>query len=288
MKNQIKFFALFALAILSVSCLHEGEKTKAENHIKACSFNIRYDNPADGLNQWENRKENIVNFLQIEKPEIIGLQEALLHQLEYLELHLSDYARVGVGRDDGHEKGEFAAILYQKDRFELKDKGNFWLSENPAEPGLGWDANNIRICSWAILEDKWQGEELHVYNTHFDHMGSEARLRSSQLIMDTIEAKSKTAKLILSGDFNTTPGSAPYNEIIGSGLNDSYDCGLRLGPVGTSNGWKLPATFDKRIDYIFTQGLEPEYYVANSIVIDNRFLSDHFPVVVMLKYAAAP
>jgi endonuclease/exonuclease/phosphatase family metal-dependent hydrolase len=199
-------------------------------------------------------------------------------------MRLSGYSRVGVGRDDGIDQGEFTPIMYLDDRFLLLDSGNFWLSETPAVPSLGWDALIKRICTFAILQDRLSGTEIHVYNTHFSHVGSEARLKSAELIMDSIAAKSQDARIILTGDLNTEPGSSPYNVIIENGLRDSYESDLRLGPKGTFNGFTLTGTYDRRIDYVFFMGFDPEYYTANSMVIDNQYLSDHFPVITMLKY----
>lgn len=282
MRTLLFVATIFIYFSLPISCSKETKEL--EKGIKVCSFNIRFDNPDDGFNRWENRRKNVVVFLGVEKPDIIGFQEVLANQLEYLELRLTDYSRVGVGRDDGIDQGEFAPIMYLNDRFMLLESGNFWLSETPEEPSLGWDALIKRICTYAILQDRLSGEEIHVYNTHFSHVGSEARLRSAELIMDSISMKSQDARVILTGDFNTGPGSPPYNEVIESGLKDSYDSGLRLGPEGTFNGFTLTGTYDRRIDYIFYSGFEPEYYVTESIVIDNQYLSDHFPIIAMLEY----
>mgnify|MGYP006283954759 CR=1 FL=1 len=282
MRNILYLLTVTTIFILPLSCSKDSHEL--EDGIKTCSFNIRFDNPNDGFNQWDNRRKNVVIFLGIEKPDIIGFQEVLSNQLEYLEMRLTGYSRVGVGRDDGIDQGEFAPILYLDERFMLLDSGNFWLSETPAVPSIGWDALINRICTWVILEDQLSGEEIHVYNTHFSHVGSEARLKSAELIMDSIAVKSNDARVILTGDFNTEPGSSPYNEIIENGLEDSYDSDLRLGPEGTYNGFTLTGTYDRRIDYIFFRGFVPEYYVTNSMVIDNQYLSDHFPVIAMLEY----
>lgn len=280
-RNPLSIFILLIL-ILSFTCKGRLQETKTST--KVCSFNIRYDNPGDGFNRWENRRENIVAFLAIEKPDIIGFQEVLASQLEYLEEGLSGYSRVGVGREDGFNKGEFTPILYQKDRYTLLDSGNFWLSETPEAPSLGWDAMIKRICTYAILKDNESEEEIHLYNTHFSHVGAEARLRSAALIMDSISVKSRDKKVILTGDFNTEPGTPPYTRIIESGLSDSYyDSDLRLGPVGTFNGFNLTGSFDRRIDFIFHRGFIVEYYVANSLAIDNQYLSDHFPVIALMN-----
>ena len=279
-KIPVLLFVLLPL-ILGYACNEKPQETKT--NIKVCSFNIRFDNPGDGFNRWENRRENVVAFLAIEKPDIIGFQEVLASQLEYLEEGLSGYSRVGVGREDGVNKGEFTPILYQNDRYALLDSGNFWLSETPEVPSLGWDAMIRRICTYVILKDNESEEEIHVYNTHFSHVGTEARLKSAALIMDRIAVKSRDKRVILTGDFNTEPESPPYNKIIESGLSDSYDSDLRLGPAGTFNGFNLTGSFDRRIDFIFHRGFTVEYYVANSIAIDNQYLSDHFPVIALMN-----
>jgi endonuclease/exonuclease/phosphatase family metal-dependent hydrolase len=282
MRNILVIAVLLLSALSGSSC---GEKPRGtQAGIKVCAFNIRYDNPNDGFNQWKNRKENVVAFLAVENPDIIGFQEVIAGQLQYLEKGMPIYSRVGVGREDGKDQGEFAPILFRKDRFMLLDSGNFWLSETPAIPSKGWDAVIKRICTYAILKDNERGEEIHVYNTHFSHVGAEARLKSATLIIDSIAARSADNRVILTGDFNTEPGSPPYDKIIESGLRDSYDCDLRLGPVGTFNGFNLTGTFDRRIDFVFHRGFTTERYITSSIVIDNQYLSDHFPVIAILKY----
>lgn len=226
----------------------------------------------------------MVLYLGIEQPDVIGFQEVLDNQLQYMEMRLTDYSRVGVGRDDGLSAGEFAPIFYRSDRFALRDSGTFWLSETPAVPSLGWDALIHRICTYVSLSDGETGSEVHVYNTHFSHVGSEARLRSAQLIMDSIEVRSSGKKVIVTGDLNVEPGSGPYLEFLNGGLEDSFESELRLGPTGTYNGFRLSGTHDRRIDYIFYRGFYPGYYLVESMVIDNQYLSDHFPVVSLLNY----
>ena len=201
-------------------------------------------------------------------------------------MRLSSYSRIGVGRDDGIEEGEFAPVFYNTDRFELNDSGTFWLSETPDIPSLGWDALIKRICTYAYLTDKRTGEEVHVYNTHFSHVGELARLRSAELILDTIMQHSTDARIVLTGDFNTEPGSGPYNQITENGMNDSYQSDLRLGPRGTYNGFRLTGTHDRRIDFIFIKGFYSRYYLTSSLVINNQYLSDHFPVIALLEYSS--
>jgi endonuclease/exonuclease/phosphatase family metal-dependent hydrolase len=236
------------------------------------------------MNQWSNRKESLINFLAVEQPDFIGFQEVLGNQLEDIENGLSKYARIGVGREDGRNGGEYCPILIHKERFTLSDSGTFWLSETPSEPSKGWDAMLNRICTWAVLTDTRNGEILHVYNTHFSHVGELARLRSAELIMDSIRVKSAGVHVILTGDFNTEPGTDPFNAIIESGLSDSYESDITLGPEGSFNGFQLTGPFNRRIDFIFTQGFHSEYYVCNSMLINDQYLSDHFPIISLLEY----
>lgn len=288
MRKTILLYFIFVFSLLSSSCEKGNDPEISSNHahsdLKVCSFNIRFDNPDDGFNQWENRRKNVVNLLGVEMPAIIGLQEVLYNQLEYIEKRLTMYSSIGVGRDDGNTAGEFVPVLFKTDRFKLIDSGTFWLSETPDTPSLGWDALINRICTYAYLTDKRTGEAIHVYNTHFSHVGELARLRSAELIMNRMNEHSANARVILTGDFNTEPGSEPYTQIIENGLSDSYQSDLRFGPRGTYNGFRLTGTHDRRIDYIFMKGFHSKYYITSSMVIDNQYLSDHFPVIAHLEY----
>jgi endonuclease/exonuclease/phosphatase family metal-dependent hydrolase len=268
--------------LLNSSCSSE-EAVTVEERLKVCSFNIRFDNPNDGFNNWENRRRNVVIFLGVEQPDIIGFQEVLLNQLEYLELRLPNYQRVGVGRDDGINQGEFAPIMFLGERFALLDSGNFWLSETPDVPSVGWDALINRICTFAVLNDTQGRNKVYFYNTHLSHVGAEARVQSMELIVEHIASNSSPGdKIILTGDLNVEPNSSAYLVAIHSGLSDSFDSNIRLGPIGTYNGFSLTGRNDRRIDYIFFSGYVSESYVSNSIVIDNQYLSDHFPVIAEL------
>lgn len=282
MKALNSLFSVILFFVL-ISCENNCNHVEVEN-LKACSFNIRFDNPDDGYNKWENRRKNVVIFLGIEKPDVIGFQEVLVHQLAYIHQRLVDYEWVGVGRDDGAEAGEYAPVFFRKERFELNDEGTFWLSEEPDKPSIGWDAQIKRICTYAFLTDIKTGKKIHVYNTHLSHVSSKAREESVELIIDKIAGQSSGARVILTGDFNTEPGSDAYNVVIEGGLADSYESEVRLGPVGTFNGFRITGFHDRRIDFIFIHGFHSKYYVANSMLIENQYLSDHFPVLSLLAY----
>lgn len=247
---------------------------------KVCTFNIKFDNPKEGVHQWDNRKDQILNFIKIEDLDIIGMQEVVHSQIKFLENNLEDYARIGVARDDGKSKGEYSPIFYKKDRFSIIDSATFWLSPNPEIPAKAWDAALPRVCTWAKLVDKQTNDLILVLNTHFDHVGEEARAKSVDLILTRIEELDHTGKVILVGDFNLEPETKPIQKVINSDLKDAFQAELNLGPVGTYNAFEIGENYDRRIDYVFYQGFELKSYKNYSLRIQHTFLSDHFPVVV--------
>lgn len=247
---------------------------------KVCTFNIKFDNPKEGVHQWDNRKDQILNFIKIEDLDIIGMQEVVHSQIKFLENNLEDYARIGVARDDGKSKGEYSPIFYKKDRFSIIDSATFWLSPNPEIPAKAWDAALPRVCTWAKLVDKQTNDLILVLNTHFDHVGEEARAKSVDLILSRIEELDHTGKVILMGDFNLEPETKPIQKVINSDLKDAFQAELNLGPVGTYNAFEIGENYDRRIDYVFYQGFQIKSYQNFSLRIQDTFLSDHFPVVV--------
>ena len=158
------------------------------NDIKVLSYNIRYNNPNDGKDIWDNRKESIVDFINHEDFDFAGLQEVTFSQLQYIEDKLVNYSYHGVGRDDGKQKGEFAPIFYNKNRYKLISGNTFWLSETPNTISVGWDASMERICTYALFEEKKSKRKFYVFNTHFDHIGVIARKKSAQLIIDYVNS----------------------------------------------------------------------------------------------------
>lgn len=162
----------------------------AQPSISVMSYNIRYNNPADGINNWDNRRSLVVSTIRFHEADIIGLQEAMRNQLDNLSDDMPEYAWFGVCRNDGtmdpKPDGEFSAILYRKDRFELLEGNTFWLSEHPDVVGVkGWDAALPRIVTWVKLKDK-QSKTGYFFNTHFDHMGESARVESAKLLLQNL------------------------------------------------------------------------------------------------------
>lgn len=247
------------------------------------SFNIRYNNPGDGENAWPNRIEMVCGLLRFHEPDIFGLQEALYGQITDIEKNLSQYRWFGVGRDDGEKAGEFSPVFYNPSKLILINHGTFWLSETPEKPSKGWDAALNRIVTWGRFQSKVTGKQFLVFNTHFDHIGVEARKHSATLIRKKIEEMTagKNLPVILTGDFNLTPSEQPI-KMLKKYLKDSREVTEEppYGPYGTFNGFNIDADLSsRRIDYIFVHGgIKVLKYAVLSDFNDHRFPSDHLPV----------
>ncbi len=249
------------------------------------SYNIKYANEKDGENSWSQRKEHLTNQIKFYEPDIFGVQEAVLKQLEHFQQNLEGYDYVGVGRDDGKKKGEFSAVFYKKDQFELLEEDTFWLSETPRKPSKGWDAAYPRVCTLALFEKKDSGEKFYVFNTHFDHVGEEAREQSAQLIIKEIERiNDEDLPVVLMGDLNLEPEAKPIQYLSGQ-MNDSKKTAEKLvfGPEGTFNGYNFKEPVNRRIDYIFTtDDFQVQKYAVLSDSKNLKYPSDHLPVLVTL------
>lgn len=276
---SFKTFLLFFIAF-AVYCPIQAQVTKA------ISYNIKYDNVNDTVNNWNDRKAEMVDLLKKHNPEFIGMQEVLVHQLKYLEEALANFKHIGVGRDDGKEKGEFSPILYNTNKFELLNSNTFWLSKTPDQISVGWDAAMERICSYGLFQNKTNQEKLWIFNTHFDHRGAKARKKSVKLILKKIKQLNTTGlPVILMGDFNLMPEQKPIR-FIQKHMDDGQHISKSpmKGPQGTFNGFDINDPQERRIDYIFTTGFK----VDNYLHIDGRLktgkhISDHLPVMASLS-----
>jgi len=283
---RIVFISLLLSNILlgSHPAIAQTDNNGDQNHLalRVASYNLRMDTPRDSINAWPNRKEEVAALISYHDFDIVGTQEGFKHQLQFLCQESSGYTFFGGGRDDGIDAGEHAAILYKKDKFLVLDSGNFWLSETPDEPGLGWDATCcFRICSWVRLQDKASGSEFYVFNTHFDHQGVVARQESAKLLLSKIREIAGDQPVICLGDFNSNPETIQIQQI-SKVLKDTYFHSETpaYGPVGTFNGFKWDAALENRIDYIFvSQQFRVMKYAALTNSKNQRYPSDHLPVV---------
>ena len=277
---------IFYQYILSVFILFTISSNIYSQPHSIISYNIRYDNNWDIENSWKIRRNKISQILVQYSPSIIGIQEGLLNQVQYIDSSLINYDYVGVGRDDGKEKGEFCAIYFDTTRYVLLKNSTFWLSETPDTISVGWDAALERICTYGLFKDRITKEEFLVFNTHFDHIGVVAREKSSELILKRInKINRQSLPVILMGDFNSIPNSSPVKEIK-TELSDALQISVEKlqGPRGTFNGFNEDLPIEKRIDYIFTNDLKVLSYThINDRLNNNRHISDHLPVMIKIQ-----
>tara|TARA_R110002049_G_scaffold10728_3_gene52184 strand:+ start:11864 stop:12706 length:843 start_codon:yes stop_codon:yes gene_type:complete len=249
------------------------------------SFNIRYDNTGDTINNWNDRKASLAKLIQHYDADIVGIQEGLHHQVDFLNTALTNYSYVGVGRDDGKEKGEYSAIFYNSNKFKVLKTNTFWLSETPEKVTVGWDASMERICSYALFENLKTKKQFWVFNTHFDHRGMQARINSAQLIYKKInEINTSKLPVILMGDLNLTPDTEPI-QYLKKNLTDAMEISKKpfYGPTGTFNGFDQDRIMENRIDYFFVKNVDVLSYThIDDRMANNKHISDHLPILMTI------
>jgi endonuclease/exonuclease/phosphatase family metal-dependent hydrolase len=274
---------ILTIALLAIFGLQAG--AQKNQPINVMTYNIRYSTEKDGVNAWSKRKDNVKALVKFHDTDILCAQEALAEQFDAL-LENSGFAAVGAGRDDGKRKGEFSPIFYNKSRFDKKDGGVFWLSQTPSEPSKGWDAMFNRVCTWVRLYDKVNKKEFLVFNTHYDHVGEQARIESAKLIKQKIQEIAPKLPVVYTGDLNVTPETEAI-ATIKSFLNDSKEVSQEppYGPEGTFNGFNFNSPLKNRIDYIFVnKGFKVKKYGVLTDSKDQLYFSDHLPVLAKLEF----
>lgn len=246
-------------------------------------------------NSWEQRCPHLCKLIEYHDFDIFGTQEGLSDQLNDIINSTSGYAYIGVGRDDGKNAGEYAAVFYKTEKFELLDSGNFWIAEDTSKPNLGWDAACIRICTWGKFREKKSNKIFLFFNLHMDHVGVKARSEGAKLIFAKIKEFGNSLPAVLTGDFNIDQDNESYTLLNASGiLRDAYDlASIRYEPNGTFNNFNVAQYSTARIDHIFLRGFDVSkyailtdmYWVSNAEKTDAqkyipRIPSDHYPVVV--------
>jgi len=305
--GNVCFWLAGILAVLVCTCASlaadSGESSSAGLEVSLMSFNIRYGTADDGPNHWDKRKELVFDVLRKHSPDVVGLQEALGFQIDEICKALPQYAMIGVGRDDGKTKGEYSAILYRRERFEVEQGGTFWLSDTPEVPGsITWGNACTRICTWARFVERKTGRAFYHYNLHLDHISQPSREKSVVLLAERILNRKHPEPFVVTGDFNagennpailflkgkaTVPGKDNANVENPIPTVDTFRV---LHPdandVGTFNGFKGDKTGEK-IDFILTtsevQALDAQIIRDN---VDSRYPSDHFPVTGRLRFPA--
>ena len=280
--------------------------------LTVASYNLRNANGSDSArgNGWGQRYPVIAQIVQYHDFDIFGTQECFLHQLKDMKEALPGYDYIGVGRDDGKDKGEHSAIFYRTDKFDIVEKGDFWLSETPDVPSKGWDAVLPRICSWGHFKCKDTGFEFLFFNLHMDHIGKQARVESALLVQQKMKEIGENLPAILTGDFNVDQTHRSYLALTESGtLRDAFEVAdLRYATNGTFNGFDSDNYTESRIDHVF---VTPTFHILKYGVLtdsyrrmkkddqkasvkdcpeeisirsyESRIPSDHFPVMVKLE-----
>jgi endonuclease/exonuclease/phosphatase family metal-dependent hydrolase len=271
----MRITAFCFLIVINVSVLAQS--------VQVMTYNIRFATEQDGVNAWSKRKNKVFDLIKKYDPDVIGVQEALAEQLDDIIHALPAYQYVGVGRDDGKKSGEFSAILYKKEKLKILDQGTFWLSETPAVPGSkSWDAAITRVATWAKMKESKSGKTFLVINTHFDHIGKEARHKSASLLKTKYQHLGKGLPSIIMGDFNCTRDDAPYSVMVAKDKMNLIDP-APANPPGTYCTFKVNGMECTPIDYVFHS---PDWAASDYLVaMDNdgeHYPSDHLPVLVRL------
>ncbi|MBP5621400.1 MAG: endonuclease/exonuclease/phosphatase family protein [Thermoguttaceae bacterium] len=291
-----KYFGVFVAFICAFSVFNNVSNADDEKiEFRVMSFNIRCANGGDGENNWEFRCDTLLDVVRESDPLLLGVQEAVPAQMDFLKEKLADYQAIGVGRDDGDKKGEFMAIFFKKDMLELLDSGTFWLSKTPDTPSKGWDAQCFRTVTWAKFRCKKTGKTFCYANTHLDHVGTIARKEGAKLILRRMnEIADGQDPFFVSGDFNVTDQSEAYATIT-AGVDDIpglRDCNKvaeerEAAQEYTFHNWgKVPPEQGAIIDFIFVNDkVEVKKFKINPLKhSDGRYASDHVSIVATLSF----
>ena len=276
--KKLLLLILLGLFVVFNSCSDYNKK------INIMTYNVRLDTETDSINKWDNRKEGIVSIIKEEDIHILGIQEALPNQIEYLSQQLKNYDYIGEGRDGG-SKGEYSAIYFKSDNVILEQEETFWLSETPEIPTIGWDAAIKRIVTLGVFKIKNLEKKLIVYNTHFDHVGKVAREKSASIILNHITKNNYQDKpTVVMGDFNANPDESPI-KLLSEQLQDSFKVLPVKDPIGTFSGFDLCSKLLNRIDYIFTKKINIiDYKHIDKKLPSGLWPSDHLPIFISVSF----
>lgn len=291
--NQYAFVAAMMYFVAFVQHAPSVAQEDGSRELRVMSFNIRYGTASDGKDIWANRQDLVVKVIKDFAPDLMGTQETLPFQAAYINEQLSEYTYIGWSRDQ-NENGEQCGIFVRKERFEIIESGQFWLSETPDEKfSKSWDSSLPRVVTWTRLKDKESkenpadGREFLFANTHFDHRGTEARKQSAILLRRRLSEMAPQLPIIVTGDFNCDQGSEPYQELLEENvLTDSYRSlhPTREDNEGTFHGFSgTPGA--ARIDWILTtEQFKPTKASIDRTHVDGRYPSDHFPVTTVFQW----
>ncbi len=271
------------LALIMALGFSTGLSAAGNGTLSVMSFNIRLPAESDGVDYWETRKPLAVRMLQEQQPDVIGLQELVKTQADCLARELPQYAWFGRGREaDGG--GEHMGVFYRKDRLKVIASGDFWLSDTPDVPGsITWNHLHPRMVTWALFEHRRDGKRFYFFNTHLPYRDQDeaARVKGANAIAAHLATLPAGVPVVLTGDFNTTPESEVH-AVLARTLQDAWTTAPRVeGSDATFHGFTGNA--DKRIDWIFVKGVQPESITSVTTRWNRRYPSDHFPLLLTLR-----
>ncbi len=279
MMGAIRAMAALAAAVLVVTGSVWGQHP---DEMAVVTFNIRYDNPDDPLT-WEQRRSKVASTVGYF--DILGFQEALVNQVDDLAEALPNHDHYGVGRDDGRVAGEHCPIFWNRARFDLLHAETKWLSATPDVPGsVGWDAALPRTATIVVLNDRQTGKIIRVVNTHFSHIGAEARALAARMLSLQFAMSGADIDVLL-GDLNAEPESLSMAILEGGGLSDAYDVAEKRcrKNIGTYTGFPTGGLRGApRIDHILVRGGSVLWFCAEEQIIEGFYISDHLPVYIAL------
>ena len=252
------------------------------------TFNIRTAFIDDGENAWPNRKALVAQTIERSAPDVVGLQEVIREQVEYLAATLDDYRWIGVDRglNGGDGLSEYTPIFYRFAELSPIESGNFWLTPTPdlpstAEPRLG------RIVTWARFHHRGTGRQFYVFNTHFSPRAGQGQLDAARIVKERVQKLPANSAVVVLGDFNSSAGESPvWRDLTGDSLRDAWiDAKEHRGPPATMGGFGPPRPGDTaRIDWILVGG-PIQVLSAETILFSEagRYPSDHFPVAARIE-----
>ena len=266
----------------------------AQAPIRMLTFNVRYGTANDGAHAWPNRRAHVIATIRDYTPHLLGLQEALRFQLDEIRAGVPRYVEIGVGRDDGATKGEYAALLVDTTRFKVLGSGTFWYSDTPDVPGSKHWGNNItRITTWARVADRATGDTMRVYNLHWDHESQPSRERSAAMLRDRIAKDGPaTDGVVVMGDFNSDEQNPAFRLLTAGPSAPLRDTFRALHPnasvVGTFNSFRGDSTLGKIDAILVGPGLIPMGAGIDRRRFGELWASDHFAVWAAVRRGSAP
>jgi endonuclease/exonuclease/phosphatase family metal-dependent hydrolase len=260
--------------------------------LRLLTQNIRLERPvtrSGEADHWGDRAPVLADLLRTTDADVVGVQEVLASQIPVLDEVLgATHLRLGIGREGGSH-GEHNLLFLRRERFELREWDQFWISEQPELMGsVGWDGHCPRIAVWARVRDVLWDEELVLAVTHLDHAGHVAREKGAGVVAQRLREAAEGSPAVLMGDFNAAGGdSTPWRVLRDAGFDDAHDvAAVAEGEdIGTFPDYRSPEAGGERIDWVLTRGLAVTSYEAHVHEVDGRVGSDHAGLIVQVQPA---